>query len=68
MRYSDQSPLEYNHIYRLFCLALDKDINLFDQIDLGNMRKMRELIIEGIVGTDMRFHFQHLKNLESIKG
>lgn len=45
---------------------MDKDINLFDQIDLGNIWKMWELIIEGIVGTDMRFHFQHMKILENL--
>lgn len=30
LRYSDQSPLEYNHIYILFKIAMNPDNNLFD--------------------------------------
>ncbi len=57
LKYSDQSPLEYGHIFALFKAAMDSETNLFDQIDLATLRKMREIIIDGIVGTDMRFHF-----------
>jgi hypothetical protein len=36
---------------------MDEEINLFDKIELSNLWKLREIIIDGIVGTDMRFHF-----------
>ena len=42
-------------------------MNLFDRLELIHLRKLWEMIIDAIVGTDMRFHFQHLKNMESLK-
>lgn len=43
---------------------MEPSVGLFQFIGLTDTKNIRELIIDAILGTDMRFHFQHLKALE----
>ena len=66
MRYSDKSPLEFHHIYKLFKIINDKKTNLISEFTVETYKKMREFIIEIILATDMKYHFTHIDNFKII--
>ena len=42
-----------------------EDINIFKLLDPDTRDRMRRLIIEAVLGTDMRFHFDILNELKT---
>jgi len=67
LRYNDKSPLENHHCARTFEIALDeiKNCNIFESLEAGTYSWVRQQIVAGILGTDMKFHGDHVKLMQS---
>lgn len=68
LRYSDKSPLEFHHIYKLFKIIHDKKTNLVSEFTVEAYKHIREFMIEVILATDMKYHFTHIDNFKMIVG
>ena len=66
LRYSDRSPLEFHHIYRLFSILNEDDTNLFNNFIVEDFKHLREFIIEIILATDMKYHFNHIEHVKNL--
>mmetsp|Transcript_61035 Transcript_61035/g.145429 ORF Transcript_61035/g.145429 Transcript_61035/m.145429 type:complete len:478 (-) Transcript_61035:160-1593(-) len=75
IRYNDRSPLENHHAARAFQIALgskpgsssDSQCNVFRNLDRDAFQTVRKRMIDGILSTDMKFHSEKVKCLESKK-
>ena len=67
MRYTDKSPLEFHHCYRLFSIIFDNEENILSNLKKEEILKLREQVIELILATDMKFHFHHMSHYKEIK-
>jgi len=63
LRYNDVSPLENLHCYILFSILKRPDCNLFKAVDAATRAGARKLIVQAILGTDMRHHFKQIQRL-----
>jgi len=66
LRYNDRNVLENYHVASIFELIKDRDdINIFKMIERCAMRKMRKLIIETVMATDISLHFKLFNKLKT---
>ena len=68
LRYSDRSPLEFHHIFKLFSILNNEEINIFNNFTIEEYKQMREFIIEIILATDMKYHFNHIEHIKTLIG
>jgi len=66
LRYNDSSPLENHHCARTFEIARGDygdafSCNIFQSMNAETFCSVRKQMIAGILGTDMRFHGDHVK-------
>lgn len=66
VRYNDQSPLENMSTAKLFELTREKGMNIFSDLDEGQYREMRSVIIEAILHTDYRHHNTMVKEIQNL--
>ncbi len=67
LKYSDESVLERHHCFLAFQIMLrTPGCEVLGKVSTknGDLQAMRKTIIRSILGTDMRFHFDHCKALE----
>lgn len=67
LKYSDESVLERHHCFLAFQIMLrTPGCEVLGKVSTknGDLQAMRKTIIKCILGTDMRFHFDHCKALE----
>ncbi len=58
--------LENYHCASVFALLKEREeLNIFRQVDSAVYRKMRKLIIETVLATDMSLHFVLLNKLKA---
>ena len=59
-RYNDVSVLENHHVATTFGIILmeENKYNIFDKLDTDQYKKVRKIIIEAILATDMSNHFK----------
>jgi hypothetical protein len=63
--YNDLSVLENHHAATCFRTAKEsEDCNVFSFLDKAEFRKVREIIIESILATDMKQHFSLISKIE----
>lgn len=67
MKYTDKSPLEFHHSYRLFSIIFSKQKNILKSLKKSEILKLREFVIELILATDMKFHFHHMSHYKQMK-
>lgn len=60
LRYNDRSVLESHHVASAFALTQQPDKDLFNQLAREDYRRVRELIIEMVLNTDIAQHFSML--------
>ena len=66
LKYNDKSVLENHHCSLTFYLIHSKEINLFENLDKQNFSIVRNMIIECVLSTDMKYHEDLVSNLENI--
>lgn len=65
-RYNDRSVLENYRCSEFFNLLKDReDLNIFRHLKPAAKKRMRKLIIQSVLGTDMRFHFDIFNELKT---
>lgn len=67
IRYNDKSPLESHHCATLFAIAFDANAvcNIFESLEYNVYSWVRQQIVAGILGTDMKFHGDHVKLMQN---
>ena len=65
LKYNDKSVLENHHCSLTFYIIHSKEINLFKNLNQHNFSIVRNMIIECVLSTDMKYHDELLKNLEN---
>lgn len=60
IRYNDHSVLENHHSASAFALTRQSDLNLFIELTREEYRRVRELIIDMVLNTDIVQHFSML--------
>lgn len=70
LRYNDSSPLENHHCARAFEIAQSgtetMSCNIFQTMTAETFCAVRKMMIAGILGTDMRFHGDHVKTAQDM--
>lgn len=56
LKYNDKSVLENHHCSLAFYLIYSKEIKLFENIDEKNISIIRNIIIESVLSTDIKYH------------
>jgi len=65
LRYNDSSPLENHHCALTFELAFSNgDANIFKDMGKDFYEPMRKFMVAAIIGTDMKFHGDHVKKAQ----
>ena len=64
--YNDESVLENHHLAVAFKLLQDPTCNFLDNLDRAQMKALRKIIIDTVLATDMKKHFQHLGELKTM--
>jgi len=67
LKYNDKSPLENHHIAAAFQLLLSDKYRIFSNISVDQFHKIRELMIEMVLATDMKLHFDILGRFRLIE-
>jgi 3',5'-cyclic-nucleotide phosphodiesterase len=65
LKYNDKSVLENHHCSLAFFLIHSKQVQLLRNLDEKDFATVREMIIECVLSTDMKFHTDLIKNLEN---
>ena len=65
LKYNDKSVLENHHCSLTFFILHCKNIQLLENLDEKDFTTVREMIIECVLSTDMKFHCELVKNLEN---
>jgi len=65
LKYNDKSVLENHHCSLTFYLIHSKEINLFENLNQSDFSIVRNMIIECVLSTDMKYHEELVKNLEN---
>ena len=63
--YNDSSVLENFHIASSWKVMLQEDSNPFAGFSLDQYKDAREKMVHAILGTDMKFHFEHLTKFKT---
>lgn len=63
--YNDRSPLENHHASALFALLNNDKMNICQNLSREEYREFRNLVIEMILGTDMKTHFDQLQSMRN---
>ena len=66
--YNDASVLEMHHLASSWRLLLAEGHNPFDGMSLEQYNEARQTIIHVILGTDMKYHFDHLTKFKTRRG
>jgi len=59
IKYNDVSVLENHHIASSWALLLQDDFNFLRALSREQYCELRDTIIQLVLGTDMKFHFEH---------
>ncbi|CAG9463231.1 unnamed protein product [Pedinophyceae sp. YPF-701] len=66
IRYNDQSVQENMHAARLFTTMIEhKEADVLEGLELDEWSRVRSLVVEAIMGTDMARHFDIIAGLEA---
>ncbi|KAL6762809.1 3'5'-cyclic nucleotide phosphodiesterase [Haematococcus lacustris] len=57
LRYNDRSPMENHHLAGAFSLLKHPDMNFLQAMPKATYDRLRKLVIELVLGTDMKQHF-----------
>jgi len=60
LKYNDKSPLENHHVAAAFNLILMEPFQIFANLSIDQFSKIRKLMIEMVIATDMKLHFEIL--------
>jgi len=63
--YNDVSVLENHHVASAFKLLKNKDCDWTKALSADDYKDMRETVIQMVLGTDMRAHFEYLTKFKS---
>lgn len=63
--YNDISPLENHHLAKAFKILKREEYNFLDKLDNDAYRAMRSLMIELVLATDMKRHFDILSQFQA---
>ena len=66
--YNDASVLEMYHLASSWRLLLAKDCDVFDSLSPEQYAEVRQTIVHVILGTDMKYHFDHLTKFKTRAG
>jgi hypothetical protein len=66
IRYNDSSPLENMHCAVLFELIRKPNCSILNFMDKHHYREVRHLIIEAILHTDYHYHFNMVKEIQTL--
>ena len=64
-RYNDRSVLENHHIASAFILTIQEDMDLFTHLSIDDYKRIREIIIEMVLSTDIAMHFSLLNKFRA---
>jgi hypothetical protein len=65
IRYHDKSVLEQHHIAVTFKILRDNNKNILLNFEMGDAIKVRKFCINNILATDIKEHFQSIKEFSS---
>lgn len=65
LKYNDKSVLENHHCSLTFYLMHSKEINLLENLNQHDFSIVRNMIIECVLSTDMKYHEELVKNIEN---
>ena len=67
IRYNDVSVLENHHVATTFEIMTKEEnkYNIFDKLDKDQFKKVRKIIIDSILATDMSNHFKKFEVLKA---
>lgn len=65
LKYNDKSVLENHHCSVAFFILHSKNVQLLRNLDEKDFTIVREMVIECVLTTDMKFHGDLVKNLEN---
>ena len=65
LKYNDKSVLENHHCSLAFFIIHSKNIQLFRNLEEKDFIRVREMIVECVLSTDMKFHTDLVNNLEN---
>eukprot|EP00966_Prymnesium_polylepis_P204797 4744140-Prymnesium_polylepis.1 len=71
LTYSDQSVLEFHHMWAAFCVLKTPGFDILSGLSTEEYRAVRALMIQLILNTDLSKHFDHigkLKTLAAVQG
>mmetsp|Transcript_19452 Transcript_19452/g.25356 ORF Transcript_19452/g.25356 Transcript_19452/m.25356 type:complete len:367 (+) Transcript_19452:229-1329(+) len=66
IRYNDASPLESHHIAVAWTILRSSGCELFDPLELDQIKTVRKLMIASILATDMTLHFSLKNELDGV--
>lgn len=67
MKYNDSSPLENHHIAAAFSVMVQKPYDIFSNTSVDKFTLVRKQIIEMVLATDMKLHFNILGRFRLIE-
>lgn len=65
LKYNDKSVLENHHCSLAFYLIHSKEINLFENLQEKNFSTIRNIIIESVLSTDMKYHSDIISDMKN---
>ncbi|KAL6761468.1 3'5'-cyclic nucleotide phosphodiesterase [Haematococcus lacustris] len=66
LRYNDRSPMENHHLAGAFSLLKHPDLNFLQAMPKATYDRLRKLVIELVLGTDMKQHFSIVGSFTAI--
>ena len=63
--YNDNSVLESHHVAAAWRVLLQDDCNFLKALSREQYLELREMVIQFVLGTDMKFHFEHLTKFKT---
>jgi len=64
--YNDKSVLEQHHSAVTYQILAQKDSNIFEKLSVKDFKNVRRKVIGNILATDMKFHFEMMKELKTL--
>merc|ERR1719331_1440015 len=65
LRYNDKSPLENMHASKLFELAKEPVLNVFEKFKADAYKQARKVCVSTILSTDNALHFDTIKEVKT---
>uniref|UniRef100_A0A0N4ZB52 Phosphodiesterase n=1 Tax=Parastrongyloides trichosuri TaxID=131310 RepID=A0A0N4ZB52_PARTI len=65
--YNDRSVLENHHAAMSWRLLRRKENFFLENMDVNDLKKFRFLVVEYILATDLRHHFEHIANFDKFQ-